>query len=125
MSIINHYSDKINGVLSSFDRIIINGYILSLQSPRQFLFYLISNSVKLVDFHSFAKAQTDSLCSHIDAYAKDCGVDITYLSLPKTNKDELARAVFDNAPSSTGLIAAFSSVELCRTMSVVSNHQSK
>lgn len=123
MNIIEHYSDKINGALSSFDRIIINGYILSLQNPRQFLFYLISNSVKLLDFHSFAKSQTDSLCLHIDSYANDCGVDITYLSSPKTNKDELARAAFDKDPSRTGLIAAFSSVELCRTMTVVSNHQ--
>lgn len=62
------------------------------------------NSFKLVDFHS--------LCLHIDTYAKDCGVNITYLSSPKTNKDELARSAFDKAPSRTGLIAAFSSVEL-------------
>ncbi len=106
-----------------FYPLLIALFFLSLQSPRQFLFYLISNSVKLVDFHSFAKQQTDSLCLHIDSYANDCGVDITYLSSPKTNKDELARAVFDNDPSRTGLIAAFSSVELCRTMTVVSNHQ--
>ena len=79
MNIIEHYSDKINGVLSSFDRIIINGYILFLQNPRQFLFYLISNSVKLLDFHSFAKSQTDSLFLHIDSYANDCGVDIYLL----------------------------------------------
>ncbi len=108
-----------------FYPLLIALFFLSLQSSRQFLFFLISNSVKLVDFHSFTKSQTDSLCLHIDSYAKDCGVDITYLSSPKTNKDELARAVFDNDPSRTGLITVFSSVELCRTMTVVSNHQTK
>ena len=91
MNIIEHYSDKINGVLSSFDRIIINGYILSLQNPRQFLFYLISNSVKLLDFHSFAKSQTDSLCLHIDSYAKDCGVNWCSIILAQISCRMLSR----------------------------------
>ena len=37
MKILSVYSDKINDVLSSFDRIIINGYLLNLQNSRQFL----------------------------------------------------------------------------------------
>lgn len=45
MKILSVYSDKINGVLSSFDRIIINGYLLNLQNSRQFLYYLIQNNV--------------------------------------------------------------------------------
>lgn len=58
MKILSVYSDKINGVLSSFDRIIINGYLLNLQNSRQFLYYLIQNNVKLVDFASFAQKKS-------------------------------------------------------------------
>ena len=58
MKILSIYSDKINGVLSSFDRIVINGYLLNLQNSRQFLYYLIQNDVKLVDFSSFAQEKT-------------------------------------------------------------------
>lgn len=61
---------------------------------------------------SFVKHQTNFLCSHIDSYAKECGVDITYISSLKTNKDELLRAAFNQNPSKTGLIVVFSSVEL-------------
>lgn len=61
MKILSVYSDKINGVLSSFDRIIINGYLLNLQNSRQFLYYLIQNNVQLVDFAPFAQKKTKAL----------------------------------------------------------------
>lgn len=58
MKILSVYSDKINGVLSSFDRIIIKGYLLNLQNSRQFLHYLIQNNVQLVDFASFVQKKS-------------------------------------------------------------------
>lgn len=125
MNILEQYNDKINGLLQSFDRIIINGYILALQNPRLFLFYLISNDIKLVDFKSFAENQTSSLCTHIEQFIKDNGVSLTYLPSARENKDTLARNVFKQNPNKTGLIAAFSTVEVCRTMTVISNHDSK
>lgn len=125
MDIIEYYDDKINGVLHSFDRMIINGYILALQSPRQFLFYLITNHIKLVDFKNFAQKQTDSLFSGIEQFIKDNNAYFEYLSSPKTDKNEFARSVFHSNPSKEGLIAAFSTVELCHTMTVVSNHHTQ
>ena len=65
MNIIKQNEQKINGVLETFDRMIINGYIFALQSPRLFLYYLIQNDVKFTEFSTFAEEQTDSLCSII------------------------------------------------------------
>jgi len=61
MNIIEKFKDKINGVLETFDRMIINGYILQLCNYRQFLYYLIQNNIKLVDFNRFAQDQTNIL----------------------------------------------------------------
>lgn len=125
MNIIQQNSEKINGILETFDRMIINGYILQLQSPRQFLFYLISNNIKLTDFAQFAETKTKSLCEHIEKFIKDNNAELQYLSCASTNKDELARAKFEKVPNKTGLIAAFSTVELCRTMTVAPNRSIK
>ena len=46
MDIIQKNKEKINGVLETFDRMIINGYILQLCNYRQFLYYLIQSNVK-------------------------------------------------------------------------------
>ena len=62
MNIIEKYEEKIKGQLSGFDRIIINGYQRQLNNSRQFLFYMIENNCKLVDFNKFAEEHTKSLC---------------------------------------------------------------
>jgi len=49
MNIIQQNKDKINGILETFDWMTINGYILPLQNPRLFLYYLIQNDIKLTE----------------------------------------------------------------------------
>lgn len=46
MNILEQNKEKINGKLETFDRMIINGYLLNLQSYRHFLYYLIQNNVR-------------------------------------------------------------------------------
>ena len=121
MNIIQQNEQKINGVLQTFDRMIINGYILQLQNPRLFLFYLIQNNIKLTEFNNFAQTQTNSLCNHIDKFIKDNQATLQYLASPSTNKDTLATAEFEKNPNKEGLICAFSDVELCRTITVKPN----
>jgi hypothetical protein len=125
MHILEHYNDKINGVLETFDRMIINGYLLCLQNPRHFLFYLIQNHIQLKDFKPFALQQTHDLCTHIDHYLEELMVPLQYLSSTKINKDEIAKAEFEKDISKMGLIKALSTVELCKTMTVVPNHETK
>ena len=70
MSIIEQNKEKINGIFETFDRMIINGYLLNLCNYRQFLYYLIQNNIKLKDFNKFATEQTESLCSNIESFIK-------------------------------------------------------
>lgn len=125
MNIIEKFKDKINGVLETFDRMIINGYILQLCNCRQFLYYLIQNNIKLVDFNKFAQEQTGALCSHIDEYIKENGVELKYLTSGKLDKSELAGRTLLENPTRNGLVSAFSIVELCNTMTVKANKETK
>ena len=125
MNIIDGYGDKINGVLETFDRLLINGYLLQMFNYGSFGYYLHANGVKLKDFDGFARAQTAMLCDHIDGYVKENGVKLEYLSSGKSNKDEIARAALSQDTQRTGLVAAFSAVELCSTMTVKLNPDTK
>ena len=104
---------------------IINGYLLCLQNYRHFLFYLIQNDVLLKDFKDFALQQTNTLCSHIDSYLKEQHIPLQYLNSSKISKEEVAKAVWKTNPDKVGLIAAFSTVELCNTMTVVPNRSTQ
>ena len=125
MNIIKQNEEKINGILETFDRMIINGYLLNLCNYKQFLYYLIQNKVLLKDFSDFALKQTNSLCDNIDNYIKENNVELKYLSSGKINKDELARAEFEKSNNKVGLISAFSVVELCNTITVQPNHETQ
>lgn len=125
MDILNQLDEKINGKLDTFDRMIINGYLLQLCNYRQFLYYLIQNGIRLVDFDKFAVEQTNSLCSHIENYIKECGITLSYLNSGKIDKNEMARRELASNPHKTGLVAAFSTVELCNTMTVKPNKDSQ
>lgn len=125
MNIIEQNKEKINGVLETFDRMIINGYLLNLCNYRQFLYYLIQNDIKLKDFDKFALRQTESLCKNIETYVKENNAEIHYLNSGKLNKDEFARNIFDKKEDKKGLITALSTVEICNTMTVKPNHKTE
>ena len=110
MNIIEQNKEKINGVFETFDRMIINGYIIPLQNPRLFQYYLIQNNVKFVDFKQFAEQQTNSLCNHIDNYIKENNIDLIYLKSNKDNKQEMVQQLIQDSDNKSGLIAAFSAV---------------
>lgn len=125
MNILEQNKEKINGILETFDRMIVNGYLLNLCNYRHFLYYLIQNGVKLKDFNQFALKQTDSLCKNIETYVKKNHAEIHYLNSGKIDKDEFARSIFDNNQNKVGLITALSTVEICNTMTVKPNHDTK
>lgn len=125
MNIIQQNNEKINGILQTFDRMIVNGYLLNLCNYRQFLYFLIQNNVKLKDFNEFALNQTNSLCLHIEDYIKNNNVELKFLNSGKLDKNEIARADFEKNTNKVGLVSAFSIVELCNTMTVKPNHDSQ
>ena len=115
MNIIQKNKEKINGVLETFDRMIINGYILQLCNYRQFLYYLIQNNVKLKDFDKFTLSQTKLLCDYIDDYIKNNNCTTIYLNSGKIDKNEIVMNELDKKENKKGLIAALSVVEICNT----------
>lgn len=125
MNIIEQNKEKINGILETFDRMIINGYLLNLCNYRQFLYYLIQNNIKLVDFDKFAQKETETLCDYIDNYIKENNIETIYLNSGKIDKNEIVMNELEKNSSKTGLITALSTVEICNTMTVKPNHETQ
>ena len=120
MNILNQLSGKINGKFAMFDRIVINGYLLSLINTNSFSYYVHLNGINIKDFKSFATKQTKELCEHIEAYIKNNDCISQYLTSTKINKD-----VLEKNPNKSGLIIAFSDVESCKIITVSNNKDTK
>lgn len=125
MNILNQFEGKIKGQLSGFDRIIINGYSRQLNNHRQFLYYMIQNDCKLVDFNKFAEEHTKSLCNHIDNIVKNENRPTYFVNRSRVNKDEIARKLYEENPVNKGLVCCISSMEVCDTMTVKGNKKTE
>lgn len=88
MKILSVYSDKINDVLSSFDRIVINGYLLNLQNSRQFLPILFKIMYSLSTLLLLLRKKAKALCDHIEQFTLDNNAELHYLYSSKTSKIE-------------------------------------
>ena len=125
MNLLEQSQGKIRGVLSTFDRMIIHGYYISFQNPRLLLYYLIKNDVMLKDFQTFANKETSILSNHIQKYVEEKGVKLEFISSSKIDKQEIAQKELEKRKYKKGLIIAFSVLEICNVMTVVSNAETK
>ena len=121
MNIIDWKKEKIKGVLSTFDRIIIRGYSLQLSNVSQMGYFLSHNNVLLKDFGTYAEKITKSLCEHIENIATVNNRPYQYIYGNDVDKGNLAKDILEENPVDEGLICIFSIVELCSTMNVIKN----
>lgn len=125
MNIIEWKQEKIKGILSTFDRMIVKGYSFQLSNVNQMGYFLSHNNILLKDFGAYAEKVTNSLCEHIENIAKINERPYQYLYGNNTDKGELARKILEENPIEEGLICILSSVEVCSTMNVIKNGKTK
>ena len=125
MDILNQYSKKIKGNISTFDRIIIKGYIRQLCNVQQFKAFLSIKNILMKDFPAYAQNVTKNLCDHIENLASEQNRPYIYLKSPNISKEQTALDMLNESPTNTGLIGIIGTVETCNSMSISSNKLTK
>ena len=125
MNIIEWKKEKINGILSTFDRIIIKGYSRQLSNVNQMGYFLSHNNILLKDFGDYAEKVTKDLCKHIENIAITNNRPYQFIYGNDTDKGELARKILEESPIDDGLICILSGIEVCSTMNVIKNGKEK
>ena len=101
---LDQYTDKIKGIFSFFDRMIINGYILPLTSEHSRSGALYQLGVLYKDFKTYFMNVTESIKSHIEDSASELGRPVIYLSSTKQRKEDVARDFLIKSPVEDGLV---------------------
>lgn len=123
MLIIDKYKDKINGSLSTFDRMILKGHIRQFFSPSGKKHFLSQENLKYKDFGEYALKVTTKIKEHAVHLAEELQRPYIYLNSPKISKEETALKCLEEKPVTEGLICVLSTVELCSTLQVLKNAQ--
>ena len=85
---LDQYADKIKGIFSFFDRMIINGYILPLTSEHSRPGALSQLNVLYKDFKTYFLDITESIKSRIEDSASELGRPVIYIPSAKQGKED-------------------------------------
>jgi len=118
---IQRFGDRITGVLSGFDRLVLRGNLLAIVSVEGMKRLLWLKHVLLKDFGGWAQHMTEQLKQVSCQAAYDQNRPIVYLRSANTNKDEFAREIAAKDGITQGLVAILTSVEPCMSFEIYRN----
>jgi hypothetical protein len=122
---IQRFEDKITGVLSGFDRLVIRGYLRAIVNPAGMKNLLWRRQIRLPQFGSWAQSLTEQLKQASCQAARDQNRPIVYLPSSDTDKDQLAREIAAKDGITHGLVAVLTSVETCMGFDIYRNKDQK
>jgi hypothetical protein len=122
---IQRFGDKITGVLSGFDRLVIRGSLRAIVNPAGMKNLLWRRQIRLPQFGGWAQSLTEQLKQASCQAARDQNRPIVYLPSADTDKDQLAREIAAKDGITHGLVAILTSVETCMGFDIYRNKDEK
>lgn len=113
---VGKYEDRIHGVLSCFDRILLRGF-LPIMSGWSMAELLQAHEIDCASVKPFLLANAERVKAHALAMARERGRPFEYLSA-KMRKEDAARKIAERDGIDDGLVCIFSALEPCRTFSL-------
>ncbi len=116
MLLTDKYADKINGIITCYDRMIIQGYIPGWSYAEGMTSYLKANNIRIFDFSTFSQPLTEQVRVNAQRIADENGIQIEFIrKLRAFRKDDRIQEIIQKTGKSEGLIHIFSAMECCNT----------
>jgi hypothetical protein len=113
-SFLERHKDKISGVLSCFDRIVIMGTLPGICYSRGMTGYLYRNKIRIFDYPKFAQKLRDEIRTNAEQIAENNDIKIEFIrKTKKTRKEKLIKKVLAKRGDHPGLVHIISAMERC------------
>jgi len=109
------HGGKIRGVLSCYDRIVIQGTLPTVGNARGMTLYLSARRIRIFDYPQFAEPYRDELRENAERVAADNGLKIEFVRDHELRKDPLIQEIIRKRGDAPGLVAILSAMERCAT----------
>lgn len=114
MLLTERYKDKIAGVLSCFDRIILQGTLPGWCFAKGMTEFLYVHKIRIFDYPQFAKTLRDMIREHVESVVREQGVLIEFIRKIKAfRKEARIKEVLKQRGTQPGLVHIFSAMETC------------
>ncbi len=118
------HSEEIAGVISCFDRILIQGTLPGLCYAEGMTSYLYSHQIRIFDYPRFAQPLRDTLRESAERLAAEDGLTIEFLRHSKrVRKEDKVQKILRQRGDHPGLVCIFSAMEPCASYQPWHNKQ--
>jgi hypothetical protein len=107
------YADKIRGVLSCLDRVIITGIIPEICHAAAMTSYLYARKIRIFDYTQFAEPLRDEIRLHAERLAQENGLEIDFIRKKDFRKEQRIKEIVAKRGEHPGLVHIFSAMEPC------------
>jgi hypothetical protein len=112
-SLTERYDDRIAGVLSCYDRIVITGTLPGVCYADGMTRYLHASGIRIFDYPQFAMVLRDRVRERAASLAAEAGASIEYIARSHIRKEEVVARVLEQRGNRPGLVHIISAMESC------------
>jgi DNA-binding HxlR family transcriptional regulator len=109
------FQDDIAGVVSCFDRMILQGRMPIFSYAEGMTRYLTKRGIQIFDFVAWAKPLTEAMQEHAEKLAEEAGLKIDYVRKKNFRKEHKMEEILKTRGTHPGLVWIFSALEPCTT----------
>jgi hypothetical protein len=115
-SLLERHGDKIEGVLSCYDRVLIQGTLPGLCYAGGMTSYLYANNIRIFDYKRFAEPFRDKIKDNAERVAQENGLEVEFIrKLKSFRKEDRIREILQERGDHPGLVHVFSAMETCES----------
>ncbi len=107
------FKDKISGVLSCYDRIIISGTLPEICYAGGMTSYLYRQGVRIFDYPKFAEPFRDQIRQNAERISKEHDLDIFFINKSDIRKEAIVEKTLSERGYHSGIVQIFSAMESC------------
>lgn len=112
---IERHADKIKGVTSCFDRIVLTGTIPGICHSKGMTTHLYKHGIRIFDFTQWAEPLRDLINENAKAIAADNDIKIEFIRKKDFRKELAIQQIIVQRGDHPGLVHIFSAMEVCNS----------
>ncbi len=109
------YADRLHGVLSCYDRIVLTGSLQPFCYAQGMTKHLYAHGIRIFDYAQFAEPLTAEIRRNAEGIAQAAGLTIEFIRKKNFRKEDRIRALLKKRGDHPGLVHIFSAMEPCTT----------
>jgi hypothetical protein len=111
--LIDRYDDRIAGVLSCYDRVVVTGTLPTVCYADGMTRFLYVRETRIFDYPDFASKLRDRVRNAAAALAAEAGIAIEHVSKSHVRKEAIVAKVLEQRGEHPGLVHVISAMEAC------------